>query len=93
MSLCSSLSTTRTHPRPVLRKYLLRILIATPLSWRWGSSSFKNSTLHPGYRRNSTFAFPSGLLINEGEGPSVLAKRLPGAGKVPKRISELGSSS
>lgn len=60
-------------------------LTLIPLSWRWGPSIFKNCTVHPDHRKNASLAFPSGLLINEGEGPCWLGG-CPGAGKVPRHF-------
>lgn len=41
----------------------------TPRSGRQGPWRFKNCTVYPRSEKKSTLAFPSGLLINEGEGP------------------------
>lgn len=62
-----------------------RIFTVTPLSWREGPPSFKNCTVHPSHRKNSTCAFPSGLLINEGEGQCWLRGCL-GLAKSPRAL-------
>lgn len=41
--------------------------------------------MHPDHRKKAALAFPSGLLINEGEGPRWLGG-CPGAGKVPRHF-------
>ena len=47
--------------------------------------------MYPDPRKNSTLAFPSGLLINEREG-LCWRRGCPGAGKVPRRSLSLRSS-